>query len=90
MRFVKPLDTETIITAAKEHSCLVTIEENTHLGGAGSAVNECLAAENLLVPMLNLGLPDIFPEHSTRDELLQEMELDAQSILQKIRSFIRN
>ncbi len=66
MRFVKPLDVEALVRElAASHELLVTIEENSIMGGAGSAVGEFLApSENLLKPMLHLGLPDYYVEHA--------------------------
>jgi len=84
MRFVKPLDEGSVVEAAATHNLLVTIEENSIAGGAGSAVNECLAARGILVSTLNLGLPDRFPEHCTREEALREAQLDAGGILAAI------
>jgi 1-deoxy-D-xylulose-5-phosphate synthase len=76
MRFVKPLDEELIIAVAARHRALITIEENATLGGAGSAVGELLAAEGLLVPLLQLGIPDRFIEHGSRDGCLLAAGLD--------------
>lgn len=59
MRFIKPLDKELILSLAKQHDILVTLEENAIMGGAGSGVNELLMQERCLVPVLNLGLPDL-------------------------------
>ena len=58
MRFVKPLDREALRSAAARHSHIVTVEENAIAGGAGSGVNEGLAAEGLSVEILNIGLDD--------------------------------
>lgn len=80
MRFVKPLDEALIRTLADSHELLVTIEENSIMGGAGSAVNEFLARENLLKPILNLGLPDYYVEHAKPSEMLAECGLDALGI----------
>lgn len=85
MRSVKPLDREAILTAAAEHELLVTLEENVVAGGAGSAVNELLAAEGIQVAVLNLGLPDVFVEHGKPAELLAECGLDAAGIEAAIR-----
>ena len=63
MRFVKPLDVDLVLSLAREHDALVTVEENVIAGGAGSAVAEALAAAGVSVPILHLGLPDAFPEH---------------------------
>lgn len=80
MRFVKPIDREAIIAAATAHAALVTVEENALAGGAGSAVNELLAAEGLVLPLLNIGLEDRFIEHGTREECLREAGLDIAGI----------
>ena len=85
MRFVKPLDEQMVLEQAATHELLVTVEENAVMGGAGSAVNECLAAHGLAVPVLNLGLPDDFGEHGSRDELLTGCGLDAAGIAAAIR-----
>ncbi|HEX9627206.1 MAG TPA: 1-deoxy-D-xylulose-5-phosphate synthase [Acidiferrobacterales bacterium] len=84
MRFVKPLDEDLIRELARSHTTLVTLEENTVRGGAGSAVNEVLAAAGLPPARLNLGLPDRFIEHGERDELLAECGLDAASVKRAI------
>ncbi len=86
MRSIKPLDREAILTAAAEHDLLVTLEENVVAGGAGSAVNELLAAEGVQVELLNLGLPDAFVEHGKPAELLAECGLDAPGIEAAIRA----
>ncbi|MEJ2481043.1 MAG: 1-deoxy-D-xylulose-5-phosphate synthase [Acidihalobacter sp.] len=80
MRFVKPLDEELVLKMAAEHRLLVTVEDNVVAGGAGSAVNECLAAHGRSAEVLNLGLPDGFLEHGSREELLAEAGLDAAGI----------
>jgi 1-deoxy-D-xylulose-5-phosphate synthase len=85
MRFVKPLDTALIERLAADHELLVTIEENAVMGGAGSAVNECLAAAGLTVPVLNLGLPDRFIEQGGRDELLADCGLNGPGIVEAVR-----
>jgi 1-deoxy-D-xylulose-5-phosphate synthase len=88
MRFVKPLDREAILTAANGHERLVTVEENAVAGGAGSAVNEVLAAEHLAVPVLNLGLADTFLQHGTREEVLHLAGLDVDGLLASVQRFI--
>jgi len=80
MRFVKPLDEALLLEMAASHSLLVSIEENTIMGGAGSAVGECLAAHGLAVPLLQLGLPDYYVEHARPEEMLAECGLDAAGI----------
>ncbi|WP_147653749.1 1-deoxy-D-xylulose-5-phosphate synthase [Vulcaniibacterium gelatinicum] len=80
MRFVKPLDHALIVELAKTHQGLVTLEDNVVMGGAGSGVSELLACENLVLPMLHLGLPDAFQHHASREELLAEAGLDVAGI----------
>ncbi|MBN8507564.1 MAG: 1-deoxy-D-xylulose-5-phosphate synthase [Burkholderiales bacterium] len=84
MRFVKPLDAEAVLQAARGHEALVTVEEGALMGGAGSAVAECLAAAGLSVPLLQLGLPDHFVEHGDPARLLALCGLDADGILRSI------
>jgi 1-deoxy-D-xylulose-5-phosphate synthase len=87
MRFIKPLDREAVVGAAREHDTLVTVEENAVAGGAGSAVNELLAAAGIGAPVLNLGLDDSFLPHGTRDECLRMAGLDAEGIQARIVRF---
>jgi 1-deoxy-D-xylulose-5-phosphate synthase len=84
MRFIKPLDAEIVQAMAQQHALLVTIEENAIAGGAGSAVNEALAASGVHCPVLNLGVPDRFIEHGEHAGQLAECGLDAAGILDAI------
>jgi 1-deoxy-D-xylulose-5-phosphate synthase len=77
MRFVKPLDGATVLRLARSHSLLVSVEDNAVCGGAGSAVAEFLNARGVATPLLQLGLPDSFPEHGSREEVLRDARLDA-------------
>ena len=87
MRFVKPIDAELILELAKSHDVLITVEENVLAGGAGSAVNDFLQAQQILMPVLNIGLPDSFIEQGTREELLSLCGLDTQGIMTKAKKF---
>lgn len=84
MRFVKPLDTELILQLAREHDLLVTIEENTIQGGAGSGVAECLQQHGMTNTLLQLGLPDRFLEQGKPEKMLAECGLDATGIVASI------
>lgn len=84
MRFVKPLDEDVISKLAKSHELIVTLEENTIKGGAGSAVNEYLESISSSCKTLNLGLPDRFIEHGDTGLLLAECGLDAAGIQKTI------
>ncbi len=84
MRFVKPLDVELLKQLAQEHELFVTLEENTLMGGAGSAVNEALNAAVINTPILNLGLPDDFMPHGSQHQLLADARLDKQGIIDSV------
>jgi len=88
MRYIKPLDEELLIEIAKTHSLIVTVEENAVMGGAGSAINEFFAAQNISRSILNLGLPDKFLEHGDPDLLLADVNLNASGIIQSIKDRI--
>jgi 1-deoxy-D-xylulose-5-phosphate synthase len=85
MRFVKPLDTELLDAMAQRHQLLVTLEENTVAGGAGSAVAEYFIAKGTDVAQLQLGLPDTFIDHGTHAQQLAQCGLDATGIESAIR-----
>ncbi|WP_444887213.1 1-deoxy-D-xylulose-5-phosphate synthase [Microbulbifer sp. JMSA008] len=85
MRWVKPLDEALIDELADSHQLLVTIEENTVAGGAGSAVMEYLNSSARTLPVLQLGLPDRIIEHGKHKDLLAEIGLDAGGIEEQIR-----
>ena len=89
MRFIKPLDERLILDMANQNDLIVTVEDNAVEGGAGSAVNEILLAQQDQVRVLNLGLPDQFIEHGERDELLSHCGLDTTGILRAIRKRLR-
>lgn len=87
MRFVKPLDEDLIISLANSHDLLLTLEDNAIAGGAGSAVNEVLLANNLNTHIINAGLSDTFQEHGSRDELLADAGLTTGDIIAQIEEF---
>ncbi|MGA9853455.1 MAG: 1-deoxy-D-xylulose-5-phosphate synthase [Gammaproteobacteria bacterium] len=84
MRFVKPLDEALIFELVASHDCIVTIEDNAIAGGAGSAVNELLMVHDLRKPTLNLGIPDRFVEHGSREDCLKDAGLDTPGIRQSL------
>ena len=85
MRFVKPLDEDLVASLARDHELLVTVEENVIAGGAGSAVAESLARQQLQPRLLQLGLPDHFIDQGDPAELLHQAGLDAEGIQRAIR-----
>ena len=88
MRFAKPLDKKTILKMAETHALLVTIDENSIAGGAGSAVNELLMQNHLTVPVINLGLPDRFIEHGEREDMLADAQLTTEGIAKAIDNYL--
>ena len=88
MRFVKPLDEDLILKLASQHDIIVTLEDNVVMGGAGSAVNEVLLKQQCQNRILNLGLPDIFMEHASREQLLDDAGLSTSGILRAIEDFL--
>jgi len=86
MRFVKPLDADLAAELAGTHELVVTIEENTVMGGAGSAVAESLAARSLATSLLQLGLPDRYVDHGDQAQLLASIGLDKAGIIAAIRA----
>jgi len=84
MRFIKPLDAQIIRDYAAKTDLFVTVEEHAVMAGAGSAVNELLAQEHILKPIVNLGLPDAFLAQATHAEMLSACGLDASGIEQSV------
>lgn len=80
MRFIKPLDATMIRAYAAQTSLFVTVEEHAVMAGAGSAVNEFLAQDKIMKPVLNLGLPDQFLAQASHAEMLKGCGLDASGI----------
>ncbi|SOD40111.1 1-deoxy-D-xylulose-5-phosphate synthase [Nitrosovibrio sp. Nv4] len=86
MRFIKPLDNDLISSLAANHELLVTVEENTIMGGAGSAVLESLASGGHTVPLLQLGLPDVFIDQGDTSQMLTDCGLDKAAIVRSVRA----
>jgi len=86
MRFVKPLDAGLINEMARTHKLLVTVEDNAVAGGAGSGVNELLMAAGAHAGILNIGLPDYFIEHGSREDCLAAAGLDTNGIMDQVNS----
>ena len=86
MRFVKPMDEDMIRKMAINHDLLVTVEENSVMAGAGSAINEYLARADLSTPTLNLGVPDNFIHQDKPGNMLAFCGLDSVGILQSIKT----
>ena len=91
MRFIKPIDKKTIIETAKKNHLIVTVEDNTVKGGAGSLVNEIILDEKIQdTHVINIGAPDKFFPHATRDEQLEFSGISKEEIIKKIKKFTEN
>lgn len=89
MRFVKPLDEETLHHVFQNFRYVITIEEGVLQGGFGSAVLEFMADHTYSVSLKRIGIPDIFVDHGTPEELHREYGLDQQGIYLAAKSFIQ-
>ena len=88
MRFIKPLDEAMIERMARDHECLVTLEDASIEGGAGSAVLEVLNRKDIRLPVLRLGLADCFPSQGSREQVLEEYGLDPDRMREAIAGFV--
>jgi 1-deoxy-D-xylulose-5-phosphate synthase len=88
MRFIKPLDENRLLEIANKHKTIVTLEENSLIGGFGSAIVEFFSDKKLKNDILRIGLPDQFVDHGTQAELHNILEIDPQGIINKIKNFI--
>lgn len=88
MRFIKPLDEDMILSMASQHDILVTIEENSLAGGAGSAVAEFLCDQGINTKCLRLGIPDQIIEQGARTKLLEVIGLDETGIKTSIEKYM--
>ena len=89
MRFIKPID-EDALEHAMQHETIITLEDNTLLGGCGSAVGEKLHKQKFKGNLLSIGLKDEFPAHGSRNEILRQNGLDEESIQKTIDDFLKN
>lgn len=83
-RFVKPIDTEILNEAVKDHSLIVTMEENVASGGFGEKVREYLDESGYQGSLLTISIPDEYVEHGNVDILREEVGIDAYSIQRRI------
>ena len=88
MRFIKPLDDDLVASLAASHDVLVTVEENTVLGGTGSAVTESLNSQRINVRVLQLGLPDVFIDQGDHAQMLADCGLDKDGIIKSVRAIL--
>ncbi len=90
LRFIKPLDSEMLDDIAKRFNKIITIEENTIVGGMGSSILEYYNEKNYKNEVLRIGIPDIFIEHGTQKELHASLKIDPEGITEKINDFMKS
>jgi len=83
-RFVKPLDTELILPLAQRIGRVVTLEEGCLMGGFGSAVAEALLDNNVVVPVMRLGVPDTLVDHATPEQSFASLGLNPSQMCDRI------
>ena len=88
MRFVKPLDTKVLDEIASRFEKIVTLEENTIIGGFGSGVLEYFAERKYKNEILKIGLPDKFVDHGTQEELHKLLGIDPIGIAEKVKKLL--
>jgi 1-deoxy-D-xylulose-5-phosphate synthase len=88
MRFVKPLDREMLFDIFKRHKKVLTVEDNTIVGGFGSAISEFAVSYGFKNDILIHGLPDKFIDHGKPAELYAMLKLDAKGISDVVKEFI--
>ena len=88
MRFIKPLDEKMLHVIFKEYKTIITIEDGVIKGGFGSSIAEFSALHNYPNKIELLGIPDVFPEHGSVEELQQLSGISSAEILKKIEFYI--
>ena len=86
MRFVKPLDTQAVLMASQEHDLLVTLEDGSIKGGAGSEVGEFILAQGIVTQLLQCGLPDEFIMQATQTQMYAQLKIDAAGIVAQVQA----
>ena len=87
-RFIKPLDTELIISQAEKVPFVITAEENSLQGGFGSSVLEMLSDVGMAIPVTRVGIPDQFVGQGTQPELRSQLGLDAAGLVRRIKETV--
>jgi 1-deoxy-D-xylulose-5-phosphate synthase len=89
-RFIKPVDVEMLSRAAERTGRILTVEENTTIGGFGGAVSETLSRMGITVPVKHMGLPDEFLPHGSQASLRKRTKLDKEGIKEAVSDWLKN
>jgi 1-deoxy-D-xylulose-5-phosphate synthase len=87
-RFIKPMDTEQLLSIENQTPLIVTLEDNVEIGGFGEQVATCLKENDTKSNVLTIGWPDCFVEHGSCEQLNTLYKLDAENIAERIRKTI--
>jgi len=88
-RFIKPMDRELLIDVANRTKKILTVEENTVIGGFGSGILEVLSEEGIVVPVKRIGIPDMFITHGTQKTLRKRIGIDTEGIVRKVLEWLK-
>ncbi len=88
MHTIKPIDKELIIRQAQATKAILTIEEHSIMGGLGGAVCE-VVSENYPVPVMRMGINDVFGQSGSPEELLQHYNLTVPQIIQNVQNLLK-
>ncbi|MFE2974467.1 1-deoxy-D-xylulose-5-phosphate synthase [Streptomyces sp. NPDC059258] len=86
-RWVKPVD-EALAPLAERHRVVVTVEDNSRVGGVGSAVAQALRDAGVDVPLRDFGIPPVFLDHASRGEVMTEIGLTAPDIARQVTGLV--
>ena len=89
-RFIKPVDTDVVDYLARNHRCIVTLEENVLRGGYGERITDYVQKHYPAIRMVNIALPDAYVEHGNVSKLRSDLGIDSDSILIKLKSELKS
>jgi len=90
MHTIKPLDTEAVLSAARETGKIITVEDHTIYGGLGSAVAECLAENGVSAKFRRMGIPDVFVENGSMKDLHKHYGFDQEGIYNAAKEMLKD
>jgi 1-deoxy-D-xylulose-5-phosphate synthase len=87
-RFLKPMDEELLKKLFKDHKNIITVEDNSKVGGFGSRVNNFIIQNNCDVKVVNLGIAEEFIEHGSQDELYEIVGISSSKIAEEVEKIL--
>ena len=89
-RFIKPVDTDVVDYLARNHRCIVTLEENVLRGGYGERITDYVQKHYPAIRVVNIALPDAYVEHGNVSKLRSDLGIDSDSILIKLKNELKS